>query len=385
MTEFANKWAAETWAMVLDSSPWLFGGFLLAGVVYVMIPVAVVTRHLGRSGFAGVVKAALFGIPLPLCSCSVIPVAASIRKQGASRGAFTSFLISTPETGVDSFAISYALLGPFLAIARPVAAFVTAIVAGMLVGADDADNKDSQLAAPHDCCSATSSDSAKTVPGKFVTAIRYGLVDMIVDLAPWLVIGFALAGLASALIPAGFFEEHVGTGLPAMLLMLVVGLPMYVCATSSTPIAAALIARGLSPGAALVFLLAGPATNLATMVVVSRDLGRRGLAIYLITIAVVAVISGIAVDALFPALPVSLATIPCCQEGAPPAYSGIFAWGMTLLVANGLRIRTTRWLRTRSSDQSCTGGQSYFFPSRRRSSSRLATSSGTSRARRSAS
>ena len=230
------------------------------------------------------------------------------------------------------------------AIARPVAAFVTAIVAGLLVGADPVDNSDAREDASHGCC--CSGDAAKPPSNKFITAIRYGLVDMIVDLAPWLVIGFALAGLASALIPAGFFEEHIGHGLTSMLLMLVVGLPMYVCATSSTPIAAALIARGLSPGAALVFLLAGPATNLATMVVVSRDLGRRGLVIYLITIAVVAVIAGIAVDAVLPVLPVSLASIPCCQDGDAPVYAEMFAWAMTLLVANGLRIRIMRKLRS---------------------------------------
>ena len=340
MTDFAARWAAETWAMTLASAPWLLGGFLLAGAIYVLVPIGKVSRHLGGSGVGGVFKAALFGIPLPLCSCSVIPVASSLRKQGASRGAFTSFLISTPETGVDSIAISYALLGPLLAIVRPVAAFITAITAGLLMGADeDADRATTTEQSAKDTSCECAEAPTPSGMSKIPAAIRYGLVDMIADLAPWLVLGFALAGLATALIPAGFLEQHLGGGLPAMLLMLVVGLPLYVCATSSTPIVAALIARGLSPGAALVFLLVGPATNLATMVIVSRDLGRRGLAIYLITIAVVAVLFGLLIDAVLPSLPTALATLPDCCTNEVSTVSWACAMAMIGLTLNGLRIR----------------------------------------------
>ncbi len=340
MTDFATRWAVETWTLTLAAAPWLLGGFLLAGVAYVLVPIGAVTRHLGRPGLASVVKAALFGIPLPLCSCSVIPVASSIRKQGAGRGAFASFLISTPETGVDSIAISYALLGPLLAIVRPVAAFITAIVAGLLVGSDEKVEHETAIAENATSCSRDcAEEDAPTRTGKFTTALRYGLIDLIADLSPWLVAGFVLAGLAAAVIPDGFLEQRIGTGLPAMLVMVVVGLPLYVCATSSTPIAAALIARGLSPGAALVFLLVGPATNLATMVVVARDLGRRGLAVYLITIAVVAVAFGIVLDAVLPSLPVSLATLPGCGDDHASTAAWPIAIVMILLIANGLRIR----------------------------------------------
>ncbi len=342
-------WARETWQMTLEAAPWLLGGFLLAGVVYVLVPVGKVTRHLGKPGFVSVLKAALFGIPLPLCSCSVIPVASSIRKQGASRGAFVSFLISTPETGVDSFAISYVLLGPLLAVARPVAAFVTAITAGLLIGrsGDEHPGEDAHEDAGS-CCREGAKSTEPIGRNKIAVAFRYGLVDLITDLSPWLVLGFALAGLAAAIIPEGFLERHVGSGLPAMLLMSVIGLPLYVCATSSTPVAAALIARGLSPGAALVFLLVGPATNLATMVIVSRDLGKRGLAVYLMTIAVVAISFGMIIDAVFPLLSISPATMTGHHEHSVSLIAWPAAVVLTLLTLNGLRLRLVSRLRRRA-------------------------------------
>ncbi len=439
---FLADWGLQTWNMLVESAPWLLGGFLLAGVIYVFAPVDRVVHHLGRPGLGPVLKASLFGIPLPLCSCSVIPVASSIRKQGASRGAFVSFMISTPETGVDSISISYALLGPLLAIVRPIAAFVTAVTAGLLISRMDEpeaeaanlerevstenccysaeatypistaggktpistatvdppiraatvkersdgdaatgsssccattfttreppiraatvkDRSDGDAATvASDCCSpvsvveddscgcATSCCAEDSTTGetsnKVVTALRYGLIDMMTDLSPYLFAGFVLAGLAGAAIPEGFLERYIGSGFVAMLLMLVVGLPLYVCATSSTPVAAALIARGLSPGAALVFLLVGPATNIATMLVVSRDVGKRGLAIYLGTIAVVAVLFGLGIDALIPSLPVALAETPhSFGEHARPAAWPI-AIVLALLILNGLRLRYTR-------------------------------------------
>ena len=336
---FVNEWGNQTWAVLVEAAPWLLGGFVLAGLIHVLVPIARVTRALGRDGLVGVFKAALLGIPLPLCSCSVIPVAASIRRQGASRGAFVSFLISTPETGVDSIAISYALLGPVLAIVRPVAAFVTAIIAGVLVGRDGVESGELAAESPGDGCGTScgcETPSADREGSKLVAAIRYGLGEMLADLSPWLVTGFALAGVAAALIPVGFVEAHIGAGPVAMLLMLVVGLPMYVCATSSTPIAAALIARGLSPGAALVFLLAGPATNAATVLVVSRDLGRRGAVVYVATIAVVAVVCGLVVDALVAAGGTVASPQPTAHEHSPTLFATVCAVVLVVLTIKGL-------------------------------------------------
>ncbi|MHC4696318.1 MAG: SO_0444 family Cu/Zn efflux transporter [Planctomycetota bacterium] len=343
MLNFLTNWAYETWGMVVEAAPWLLVGFVLAGVIYAWLPLDKVRRHLGGPGWGGVLKASLVGIPLPLCSCSVIPVAASLRKQGASKGAFLSFLISTPETGVDSIAISYALLGPFLAVVRPVAAFVTALTAGFMIGWTGDEARESARAEGRGsldcsntgCCEGT----GETGSGRLITALRYGFVDLFADLAIWLVAGFVLAGLLSAVMPEGFLERRVGSGIMPMLLMLVVGMPLYVCATSSTPVAAALIAAGLSPGAALVFLLVGPASNAATMVVVARDLGKRGLVLYLTTMAVVALMFGLIVDQVVPSLPLQVTALPESHaRGGSPAAS-LAAVVLIVLVVNGLRIR----------------------------------------------
>jgi uncharacterized membrane protein YraQ (UPF0718 family) len=347
---FLIEWMTQTWGMVLEAAPWLLFGFLLAGFVYILLPTDKVVAHLGRPGLLAVIKAALIGVPLPLCSCSVIPVASSIRKRGASQGATASFLISTPESGVDSIAISYALLGPLLAAVRPVAAFASAALAGGLIAARERSRP--PLTEPRDrmneektCCSCCG-DAVQTPraspAGKTVEALRYGLVEMFTDLGHWLLLGFLLGGFFAALLPAGFLERSIGTGPVAMLLMLLAGLPLYVCATSATPVAAALIAKGLSPGAALVFLLVGPATNVATMVVVTRDLGKTGLVIYLASIAVVAVAFGLGVDAIARAM---VTTADSAQHSVHDHASPL-AWVSAVLLAalvfNGIRLRARR-------------------------------------------
>lgn len=349
---FVIEWAGATWAMLLHAAPWLLFGFTCAGLIHLLLPAETVARHLGRPGWGSVLKASLLGVPLPLCSCSVIPVAASIRRRGASRGATASFLVSTPETGADSIAVSYALLGPFLAIVRPIAAFVTAAVAGGSIAAFEpratpADPPASPNPAapaadagqPACCCCHAPVAAPPSLIRRLADAVRHGLVEMFAALAHWLLLGFILSGLVTALVPAGFIEHVVGRGLGPILLMLVVGLPVYVCATSATPLAAALIAKGLSPGAALVFLLAGPATNTATMVVVARELGRRSLILYIASIAVVAVLLGLVVDAL----PWAVTTFPVVSHHAHHDHTSWWSWVCAFilvgLMLNGLRVR----------------------------------------------
>lgn len=375
---FVGEWLVQTWSVLLQAGPWLVGGFLLAGFIHALVPVDKVTRHLGRPGLGGILKAALVGAPLPLCSCSVIPVAAAIRRQGASKGATASFLVSAPETGVDSFALSYAMLGPFMAVVRPIAALVTAIAAGLAIDYLDAqpvdptlDREEANATGAGCCCHAQDGHVAapglavdshgptswpmppasllKHVTGKVVTAVRYGFGTMFQDLAHWLVLGFVLAGLVAALFPPNLLERYVGSGPWAMLLMLAVGLPMYVCATSSTPVAAVLIAKGLSPGAALVFLLAGPATNAATMVVVGRDLGRRSLALYLASIAVVAVLFGLLTDLVLASTPSLATSLHAHVHAAPTGVAWPFAVALLLLILNGLRMRIRNRLAQRPS------------------------------------
>jgi len=239
----------------------------------------------------------------------VLPAAVSLRKQGANKGAVTSFLISTPESGVDSIAITYALLDPILTVVRPVAAFLTAFAAGI---AENLRKKEMpargiqpDLSCPVDgCCDGQNCDPEdhRRHHGffeKLASGLRYAFTDFWSDLAGYFFLGLILAGLITSLVPDRFFTEYLGAGLPAMLIMLVAGIPLYVCATASTPIAAALILKGVSPGAALVFLLVGPATNAATLTVLLGTLGKRSTAVYLTAIAVCAVLFGLVVDEIY--------------------------------------------------------------------------------------
>jgi uncharacterized membrane protein YraQ (UPF0718 family) len=238
-----------------------------------------------------------------------LPAAVSLRKQGASNGAITAFLISTPESGVDSISITYALLDPVLTVARPFVAFVTAAVAGIsenLFGRKkENDRITPDLSCPVDgCCSGDDCDPEvhnrhHTFWEKIQAGIGYAFGELWEDIAKWFLFGLLLAGLISVLIPDDIFNRYLGPGLPAMLLMLIVGIPLYICATASTPIAAALILKGVSPGAALVFLLAGPATNMASLTVLVGTLGKRATAIYLSSIAVCSVLFGLIVDQIY--------------------------------------------------------------------------------------
>jgi len=252
----------------------------------------------------------------------------SLQKQGANKGAVTSFLISTPESGVDSITITYALLDPILTVARPVVAFITAAAAGIAENLFDAEGDRARvipdLTCPIDgCCDGNNCTPEEhrrhhSWSEKLVAGIRYAFTDFWNDLAGWFFIGVLIAGVITAFIPDDVFSNYFGTGLSAMLLMLVVGIPLYICATASTPIAAALILKGVSPGAALVFLLVGPATNVASLTVLAGVLGRRATGIYLASIAVTAVIFGLILDQVYTLLGVSaLATIGQAAEHIP--------------------------------------------------------------------
>ncbi|MEE8451175.1 MAG: SO_0444 family Cu/Zn efflux transporter [Thermoguttaceae bacterium] len=296
----ATLW--EAWIVLGEMGVYLVFGFLMAGVLSVCISPALVERHLGRRGLWPVMKASLFGVPLPLCSCSVIPVSASIRRHGAGRGATTAFLLSTPQTGVDSIAITYALLGPVFAVFRPIAAFATGLFGGYLVQlVDDRDDVDSRHSAPDNTCSEPC--CAETGSGNIVMrALRYGLVTLPRDLAPSLLLGVLIAGAMAALVPEGRLAPYLGGGVVSILLLMAAGTPLYVCATASVPIALGFMHAGASPGAALAFLIAGPATNAATFTTLWKLLGRRTAMLYLFTVAASAIACGLALDWLIPAV-----------------------------------------------------------------------------------
>ncbi len=300
---------SEAWDLLLESSVYILFGLLVSGLLRVFLSPHSVARHLAQGRFRSVFKAALLGIPLPLCSCGVLPAAAGLKRQGANKGATAAFLISTPESGVDSIAITWALLDPVMTVARPVAAFTTAAAAGIsenLLGPVEENREISQdLRCPVDACcdgqDCTPEEHARhhTLFEKIRAGLKFAATDVWADIASWFFVGLLLAGLIVTLVPEEMMGRFLGGGVSSMLLMLAVGIPLYICATASTPIAAALILKGVSPGAALVFLLAGPATNVTSLTVLLKILGKRATAIYLTMIALFAVLFGLAVDQVY--------------------------------------------------------------------------------------
>ncbi|PIE40575.1 MAG: hypothetical protein CSA49_07745 [Gammaproteobacteria bacterium] len=321
----------------LESAPWLVLGLVVAGVIKAFMKDDWLARQLGGNGIGAVTKSALIGAPLPLCSCSVIPVAMGIRRSGASKSSTVSFLVATPETGADSIALSYAMMGPVMAIVRPVAAIFSAIFSGILVAVFDKEkgavlaeaanpghahsSGDSCCAKKKSCCDSVAESPAdhchdndengneSQLQGGLLHKLKGGLVFAFTSIfdgfIKWLFIGLLFAALVKTFVPESFLLEW-GSGLVAMLVMMAVGIPMYICATASTPIAAALMIAGISPGTALVFLLAGPATNMATLAVISQELGNRSLVLYLLGMVGASLFSGLALDKVLEVLDIDV-------------------------------------------------------------------------------
>ena len=288
----------STWHILGEMSVYLLFGFLMAGLLHVLIPQAFIEKHLCGRGISKSIKAALIGVPMPLCSCGVIPVAASLKKHGASKGATISFLASTPQTGVDSVMITYGLLGWIFALIRVITAFVTGIICGTITELLDKDTATTEMNPEHTVVCQTH---------KISEIFRYGFINLPQDIGKSLIIGLIIAGLITALIPNDFFTAYLSSTSLSMLVMLLVGLPLYVCSTASVPIAAAFLQMGINPGAVLVFLITGPATNAATITTIAKILNKKSAVIYLITIAVCAFAAGIILNLVTPsALPTAM-------------------------------------------------------------------------------
>ncbi len=288
--------------MLNEMSPYILLGFLVAGILQAFVRPAMMTRHLAGTGWKSVLKAAAFGVPLPLCSCGVLPAAVALRRGGASRAASSSFLIATPQTGVDSIAATYAMLGPAFAVVRPVAALTTALAGGCLVGRDEAKNAESKADCAGSCPAPAASEEPKlSFWRKLAMALRYGFFDMVQSIGGWLVIGLVIAAVITVAVPDNFFVQFKDYTLITMLAVVIVAVPMYVCATGSIPIAMSLMLKGLSPGTALVMLMAGPAANFASITVIAREMGRRAAAIYLGSIVAGAILFGLLIDMVLPA------------------------------------------------------------------------------------
>jgi len=276
-----------------EMSPYLLLGFFFAGLLYAFIPQNKIERYFNGKPFKSSVLASIFGIPLPLCSCGVIPTGTAFYKNGASKGGTVSFLISTPQTGVDSILATFSLMGLPFAIIRPLAALVTGITGGLITSVATKNETDTRTFQEQ-------TEERKSFSQKVVDVFRYGFVDFIQDISKWLVIGLVLAAVISALIPNEFFELLNMPPIIQMLLILVVSIPLYICATGSIPLAAILILKGISPGAAFVLLMAGPATNAATITMIGKVLGKRSLFTYLATIIAGALGFGLLIDYALP-------------------------------------------------------------------------------------
>jgi hypothetical protein len=289
--ELLERYFLELWQIAIELSPPLLGGLILAGLIHLLLPAGFIHRTLSQRGAGSVFKSVLVGVPLPLCSCGVVPTALSLRKEGASNGATTSFLISTPQTGVDSILVSASFLGWPFAIFKVVTAFVTGMIGGIV--AEHAE-KPSLIAGNHP-------EVFEKTPRTLHEFWHYSVVELYGAIDKWIYVGVLLAALITALTPDNYFADmSIAQGISGILLMLAISVPLYVCATGSVPIAASLVAAGMPLGAALVFLMAGPATNVATIGAVYRTLGLRLLAVYLLTIIISSIAFALIFETMFP-------------------------------------------------------------------------------------
>ncbi|MGQ0721695.1 MAG: SO_0444 family Cu/Zn efflux transporter [Candidatus Eiseniibacteriota bacterium] len=322
MIDFLGRFLRELVLVFLEASPYILLGFVVAAAIQTLVPVAFIQRLLGRGRFRSIFTGSLLGLPLPLCSCSVLPTAMALRRRGASRGATVSFLVSTPETGEEAIALTWGLMGPLMAIYRPIAALVSGIAAGFateLFGGPEEKVKP-EAAQPtaaeppacddcppdthghtHDALAAAERKAGgeSSMAAKLRAGFREAFVEMFDETSHWMFAGLVISALITLLLPADIVTRYLGAGPLPYVVMLAIGIPLYICASASTPIAAALIVKGLSPGAALVFLLAGPATNIGSLAILSRFLGRRVTIIYLVTIGVTSVVLGVLLDVAY--------------------------------------------------------------------------------------
>ena len=369
----------EIWVLVCEMAPYLLLGFLLAGLMHEFVPKSLSRRYLSGRSMKSVLWAALFGVPLPLCSCGVIPTAMGLRREGAGKGATIAFLIATPQTGVDSIVATYSLMGLPFALIRPLVAMVTAVMGGWLVNATD--NEILAVRSPqkheeehhgcccgehheeehshdcccgkhheeehHDCCcgkhheekhshGCCCGEHKRNIWHRLWDAMTYAFVEMMGDIGKWLLVGLAVAGIITALVPDTWFAVFQGNSLLSILFVLLLSIPMYLCATGSIPIAVALMLKGLTPGAALVLLMAGPASNAASVVVIRKELGWRTLLVYLSSLVLGAVVFGLAIDLLLPEAWFTQAlhlTDHGCEEG-PGLFSIVSTLVLALLLLN---------------------------------------------------
>lgn len=285
------------WWTLLQMAPALLAGFLAAGIISAFMSEAFIRRHLGGKGFAPIAKAALLGVPMPLCSCGVLPVATALKRSGASRGAIVAFLISVPQTGADNIFVVWSMLGLAFAIYSPLSAFLSGLFGGVICEYFGGRKM-------HDESGAATLGIEKP-ERKLMPILKYSFLTLVDDIAGALLLGIAIAGIVTVAIPDGWISTHLGKGLGPMLLMLLAGIPIYVCSSGSVPIAAAFMEKGASAGAALVFLITGPASNAAGIAAISKMLGLRCAILFLVSLVIFAFGSGMMLNLIYETLPAS--------------------------------------------------------------------------------
>jgi len=305
-------------------SAYLLFGFVFAGILHVFIDTKTIARHLGYNKLSSVVKASLFGVPLPLCSCGVIPATIQLKKDGASRGAILSFLISTPTTGIDSIFATYALLGPIFTVYRVVASFLSGIFAGVLANIFFRKEPPVVVRSEREVCKDCGQDHnplmALPFRSKVKSVFTYSFGTLLGESGLWILLGIFIGGAVSYFIPSEFVENYLGSAWISMFIMLLVGIPMYICSSGSVPIVAAFIIKGMNPAAAFVFLLAGPATNSVALTVIAKELGKKTTIIFLGAVIFCALFFGLILNFLFDFFNIDLSAQLLQVQNLVPAY-----------------------------------------------------------------
>lgn len=293
--DYIKGFGKELFVILSEMAPYLLLGFFFAGLLHLLFPKKKVRKYMGQNNFRSIFNAALVGIPLPLCSCGVIPTSISFYKHGASKASTVSFLISTPQTGVDSIFVTYSMLGLPMAIIRPIVAFITGLLGGLVTKKMDPEKAEVALG---------NNDIDDEMPKGFFPKIkemfRYSFLEFLQDISTWLIVGLLIAAVIAVLVPDDFFADKIPNQFVGMLAMLIISGPIYICATASVPVAAVLMLKGFSPGAALVLLMAGPATNAATITMIGKVLGKKSLFSFIGTVIAGALLSGLFIDYVLP-------------------------------------------------------------------------------------
>jgi len=338
-----EKFVSETFRLFIEISPYLLLGFLFAGLLHTILGEKYIQKHFSKSGLWSTIKAAIFGIPLPVCSCAVIPLAESLRKDGASKSATMSFLVSTPSSGVDSILATYALMGPIFAVFRPIASFLSGILVGIVTHLKGGEKKSPPPAAVTN----NNKNRKKSLREVFV----YGFKVLPAEIAKWLVIGVILGGAISALVPDDFGAKYLlGSSVLNYVVILLISIPLYVCATGSIPIAASLMAKGVLPGAALALLIAGPATNSVTISFVYKRMGKKVTVFYVLSIVVVSVVTGLIFDALWAKIGASIDLVTAGGAHMPQSINISAAVLMAVVFLNS-RYPLEKIFKTKRSDK----------------------------------